>query len=447
MRQFAPIFISFNGGFKPREEESQLDALVRLLSMQLMSSTPTNPYAYKYAQDDLLGHIQRTAGDSKVILLIDELNMLAGGPLGAEVVDFLKQHFLDKAGRYLVFTSHVPLNTDEISNYKLAPYYPTSTPSPRGVVTVHQPHSIELEHLRAMPGCQSLTSAEVAIYGGIPSLIYSAKGHDAYTPRQRFLSQHIEIVSDKQTAVLGWFIRQVLGDDDGVISAESAHFTQFYSFASIPTANEAWWPMCYISCILNLFPVLRTLPFAELVEIHLNSAASRVASGVDWELIVQAALMLRCIDAKINGTTGPFDIAERGVFPDVECHTLVGEITTLDQAHSAIITKLKDVKRPTIILFACSYADFPDYDGFIAYASPSRPRIFGHQEKRGRAYPKRPAPAGDWINKSLHLRGIAPAKANQLRGWVYLSRMEILHLLGSSLKPLYPAAWPDPPAV
>ena len=101
------------------------------------------------------------------------------------------------------------------------------------------------------------------------------------------------------------------------------------------------------------------------------------------------------------------------------------------------------------MLFSRSYADFPDYDGFIAYqgfqgSSQSRPRIFGHQEKQGRAYPKRPAPAGDWIEKSLHLRGNAPAKANQLHGWMYLNRMEILHFLGSLLNP---AAWPDPPAV
>ena len=450
---FSPIYISFNGGFKPREQESQLDALVRLLSMQLMQDPPTNPFSFAYDQSDLLQHIDRTANGSKVVLLIDELNMLAGGPLGADVADFLKQEFLDKACRYLVFTSHVPLNTDEISTYKLAPYFPTSTPSPRGVVTVHQPLSIELDHLRAMPGCESLTSAEVAIYGGIPSLIYSAKGHDAYTPRQRFLSQHMEIVGGEQTSVLSWFIRQVLGDHADVISVGSTHYAQFYSFASMPKVNEAWWPLCYISCILGLFPALRMLSFAELVEVHLQAAASRVGSeGVDWELIVQAALMLRCIDAMINGTTGPFDIVDRDVFPDVEYHTLVGEITTLELAHAAISTKLNAVKRSTIMLFSCSYADFPDYDGFIAYqgfqdSSPNRRRIFGHQEKLGRAYPKRSAPAGDWIEKSLHLRGIAPAKANQLHGWMYLSREKILHLLGSSLKPLYPAAWPDPPTV
>jgi len=449
---FSPIYISFNGGFKPREQESQLDALVRLLSMQFMLVPPTNPFSFTYDQIDLLEHIDRTSNGSKVVLLIDELNMLAGGPLGADVANFLKQEFLDKACRYLVFTSHIPLNTDEISTYKLASYFPTSTPSPRGVVTVHQPLSMELDHLRAMPGCESLTSAEVTIYGGIPSLIYSAKGHDAYTPRQRFLSQHMEIVGDQQTRVLRWFLRQVLGDHGDVISVGSTHYAQFYSFASMPTVNEAWWPLCYISCILGLFPALQRLRFADLVEVHLQAASSRVGSGVDWELIVQAALILRCIDAMINGTTGPFDIVERDVYPNVENHALVGEITTLDQAHAVISAKLNTVQPSTIMLFSCSYADFPDYDGFIAYqgfqgSSQSRPRIFGHQEKQGRAYPKRPAPAGDWIEKSLHLRGNAPAKANQLHGWMYLNRMEILHLLGSSLKPLYPAAWPDPPTV
>jgi hypothetical protein len=393
----------------------------------------------------LLQHIDRTANGSKVVLLIDELNMLSGGPLDADVANFLKQEFLDKAGRYLVFTSHIPLNTDDISKNKLAPYSPTFTPSPRGVVTVHQPLSIELNKLRAMPGCESLTVSEVTIYGGIPSLIYSAKGHDLLTPRERFLNQRIKIMGDEQTHVLGWFIRQVLGDFDIANSVGSTRSAQFYSFASMPTANEAWWPLCYISCILDLFPALRLLPFKELVEVHLQGAASRVGSGVDWKLIVQAALMLRCIDAMINGTTGPFDIVEANVFPAVECHTLVGEITTLDQAHAAISAKLNAVQRPTIMLFSCSFADFPDYDGFIAYqgfrdGSPSKPRILAYQEKRGREYPKNDAPECDWIEKSLLLRGKAPTKANQLRGWINLSRTEILHLLGSSLKPLYPGA-------
>lgn len=443
---FSPIHINFNGGFMPREQESQLDAVVRLLSMQLMLNPPAKPCSLAYDLDDLLRHIDTTAQGSKVVLLIDELNMLAGGQLGAEVASFLKTEFLDKAGRYLVFTSHIPLNTDEYSTYQLAPYFPTSTPNPRGVVTVHQPHSIDLVPLRAMPGCESLTSAEVTIYGGIPSLIYSAKCHNVLTPRQRFFNRHMEIVERDQARTLRWFISQVLRN---TVSVRDKLYTQLFSFSSMPTVNEAWWPLCYVSCILGLFPALGGLRivFTRLVEVDLQAAASRVCSGVDWELIVQAALILRCIDAMVNGTVGPFGIAERGVRPDIEYHTLVGEITTLDLAHTAISYKLNAVNRPTILMFSCSCANFPEYDGFIAYRGRNRKsRIFGYQKKLGRPYPKHPAHGG-WIERSLHLRGTAPDKADQQRGWMYLNRKEIEDLLGSSLKPLYPAAWPDPPAV
>jgi hypothetical protein len=148
----------------------------------------------------------------------------------------------------------------------------------------------------------------------------------------------------------------------------------------------------------------------------------------------------------INGSQGPFDIAERGVKPDVACHTLPGEITTLDQAHAAITGLLSAAKRPTIMLFTCSFAAFPDYDGFVAYrASDGSTRVLGHQEKVSRAHPQRAVPAACWIERSLHVRGVAPAEADRLSGWTYLDPSDIQQLLGCSLRRLYPAEWPPAP--
>ena len=41
---------------------------------------------------------------------------------------------------------------------------------------------------------------------------------------------------------------------------------------------------------------------------HLIVHATRTETGLDWELIVQCALLLHCINAKVNGLGGPFGI-------------------------------------------------------------------------------------------------------------------------------------------
>ena len=45
---------------------------------------------------------------NNVVLLIDELNSL-GVPLDSGAAELLSEMFLDRAGRFLVFTSHFPV--------------------------------------------------------------------------------------------------------------------------------------------------------------------------------------------------------------------------------------------------------------------------------------------------------------------------------------------------
>jgi hypothetical protein len=439
----APILISFNGMFKRRMGESQLSALARQLSEQFMPPLPEGAEPLNYDPREVVAHINDTCDGRKVILLIDELNALAGGPLDADSACFLKEEFLDKAGRYLVFTSHAPLDIDTTCPEDAMSRYWTSPMSPRGFLTVHQPLSVDLALLRQMPGCAALTSAEVAIYGGIPSLIYAAKGHAELTPGGRFLKQRIELTKAEQRAVLGAFITEVLSG-----KRRPTGYSPFYRFASTPGYEAVWWPLCYIQCILGLFQELRRIPFAELVEVHLAAHASRVDSGVDWELIVQAALMLQCMDAMVNGGRGPFDIAEPDAHPRFEFHTFVGEVKSLEQARTVITSRLGKATRPTLMLFSSACVKFPAYDGFIGYrGTDGGTRVFAHQEKLGRAYPTQEIQTEGWIERSFHVRGHAPAAASKCKGWEYLDRDAILQLLGSSLAPLYPAAWPQPPEV
>jgi len=218
---------------------------------------------------------------------------------------------------------------------------------------------------------------------------------------------------------------------------------RFDMFSSITEDYLAWWPLCYIACILELFPSVVDIKFSDIMNDHLCAYAASEETGVDWKLIVKCALLLRCIDAKVNGNRGPFDIAEADAHPDVMCMKFPAELNTLDLAMTQIQAVMEAQQRATVaIFFTSGYAKFPDYDGLVAYRSIGGGlRVFGYQCKLNRAYPKRDATTGV-VQKSVLLRGNASLTDNQKRGWEYCSKERIIKdVLCYSLVSLYPADW------
>jgi hypothetical protein len=249
----------------------------------------------------------------------------------------------------------------------------------------------------------------------------------------------IYVKEAQQLPVLQQFISEVM---TGERTHRDPAVRQFDMFSSILKDRLSWWPLCYISCILELFPsVIIDIPFFETMHEHLRVQATKVETGLDWELIVRSALLLRCIDAKVNGTRGPFDIVEPYAKPDVLCVTLPGECTTLDLARVKIATEMGKLRRVTVAIFTPAYSKFPDNDGFVAYRSlEGLVRVFGYQCKLNRANPKHDA-ALEWVEKAFLLRGNAPSEDNKKRNWEYCGKEFIIKLLGKSLEPLYPANW------
>ena len=136
----------------------------------------------------------------------------------------------------------------------------------------------------------------------------------------------------------------------------------------------------------------------------------------------------------------------QGACPSVECRTLPGDCTSLDEARRTIEQLLINQSRPTLLIVLPSYAKFPDFDGFICYRSMGGSiRIIGYQIKLSRAYPKRDVPT--WLECGLLIRGTASSvsstSSSEKTGWKYLSRNEIHSFLGYSLSPLYPDSWPE----
>lgn len=438
---FIPIVITFNSLFMRLSHETELQAIVRMMALEMLTISREESSKFLFDQSALLRHISETSREKSVVLLIDELNSLTNGqPLDVEASQFLKDNFLDQINRYLVFTTHVKLDVDTC---KLALTNAVVTrPSPRMYATVYQPFSTSIALLQEMSiSCAATTPAEVALYGGVPSLIFSAKQGGLQSPRARFDSQCIQISASEETFVLMHFIQEVLHGN-----AVFSDVRIFDMFCSVPKINKVRWPICYIACIMSLFPSIRYIPFEETVSMHLAVHASRIESGIDWELIVQTAIMLHSVDAKLNGTSGPFGIVEIGVKPDVLYRQLSGECRTLEDAQDKIQIILSNLSLPTILLVTPTYAKFPDFDGFVCYKNAFGISInTGYQVKLGRTYPKRDIPSG-WLKQGYLIRGnpLACSSGQGKVGWTYLKEKDIEYLLGFSLAPLCPNQWPLP---
>ena len=291
--------------------------------------------------------------------------------------------------------------------------------------------------------CGSLTSVEAAFYGGIPSLMFSVKSLKEMTPQQRFNYQKIYIPEGEYDSVITHFVNEVF---TGTKEATAKIFRRFDMFASImPDEQQTTmivWPLCYISCIIGKFgdQCLIFKRLHELVEGKLQSSMQMTESGLDWEILVLLAIVLRMIQATAKGSTGAF-----GLIPELSCPVVSMmslNASTLKAARKEIqAERLKYPNQDFVIVATPTYSKFPDFDGFII----QNDKITGYQVKLGRACPKRDKPV--WMEAAFLIRGRAPTSTTKLKnGWTYANEESVKSLLGCSLRCMYPNSWLDIPS-
>jgi hypothetical protein len=180
-RAVHPILISFNGDgkgtFKRRKGETQKQAILRLIAVQLCDYSQVESQRIVVDREALEKHL----GFNTVVLLIDELNIFgAGMSLDSDAAKLLREMFLDRAGWYFLFTSHV-LVSIEAYEYVADSFLSTVAYSPsslRCIITVDMSVAGGLDELRNMSKvCEGLTEERAAWLGYMPSLIYSLKNY------------------------------------------------------------------------------------------------------------------------------------------------------------------------------------------------------------------------------------------------------------------------------
>ena len=84
----------------------------------------------------------------------------------------------------------------------------------------------------------------------------------------------------------------------------------------------------------------------------LEVLSQNVGTGFDWELTFEIAVLINALNAKYNGSAGPFGIlynrkmGASGTFlnPNIELNVMPPQITTLKQAQDSI-DKIIDKKK------------------------------------------------------------------------------------------------------
>ena len=347
-----------------RKDENGRDTLLRLIALQLLPELSLQDALNVRVDETALFEvidITRGGVDGRPwVLLIDELNNL-GVPMDAFACDLLRR-ILDRKGYFVVFTSHVPMTVSGegsvlAKTFLLSEKVPVSD---RAVTTVPLPICTDVSILSRMFSAREprlqVTPSEVSMYLGIPSLIYVTKRHDEDSPAVRFDRQRIIVEQAEALGVLRSFMNEVLtGEQDA-----RQRSNRFYLFGQMPQEMHIQWPICYIACILDMTVFNLCLNMKGTIN-TLAVQAERTESGLDWEIVVQVAILLQSINAKVNGGSGPF-----GIVDDRQCMCVVTRefpvnVVTVEAANAYIEHELTTCVPGTILVATPKYSKFPDW--------------------------------------------------------------------------------------
>jgi hypothetical protein len=284
----------------------------------------------------------------------------------------------------------------------------------------------------------SLTPVLAAVCLGIPSLIYCFHATGTMSPEFRVMTHlsDIPIARKDEKEILTQFVNEVIFG-----KKVNKEVRLFDLFSSVDEVGKLRWPLCFISPILKAFErssFVAISKLTQLVDNDLMYLVSKTKTGVDWEVIVEIAFLLRCISASLGDSNAlsPFFGDECNV-SRVYCITIPENHNTPDLVREFILDHISKAPINSIIYFTPQFALFRLFDGIIAYKPVIlSAKICGYQVNS----PAGPVP--DWMDAGFIIRGNAAATQFNKDKWTHWSEEEVkIKLLGYSLEPLYPGDW------
>eukprot|EP00597_Dinobryon_sp_UTEXLB2267_P011476 CAMPEP_0170131592 /NCGR_PEP_ID=MMETSP0020_2-20130122/23351_1 /TAXON_ID=98059 /ORGANISM="Dinobryon sp., Strain UTEXLB2267" /LENGTH=411 /DNA_ID=CAMNT_0010366719 /DNA_START=332 /DNA_END=1564 /DNA_ORIENTATION=- len=350
--------------------ETEVEAFYRVIVAQLMDS---NGYKGKVVPD--WEYLDNHIGDKPFILLVDEINALSF-PLSGKLSIILKNYFLDKPNRFLVISSHFPVDFDvEFNRKSCGCFRPSRVLASDLVGVLSLPICTDIQLLRQMGDkCGQITVPAVAYYGGIPSLIFCKYQNDDVSPASRFLHYKFRAIPSWKNFVD--FVDEVMeGKLRGVEQNDIHCFDKLASFRTVVVGiqkeERLQWPLCYIACVLEM---IGTDPLAsEIVSLinRIQFYQDQSQAGNWWEEVVKIAFLLRFVQSANFGVAGPFmlyttwDVAEGAT---ILIKRLGPETKTVSAAKIEIDSELAQLSNGCyLLLFVPSHPKFELFDGFVSF--------------------------------------------------------------------------------
>lgn len=331
-----------------------------------------------------------------------------------------------------------------------------SVSSSTDMKVVRMPQCNDLSELRKMEGCSALTGHEATICGGIPALIFSALKNPNFPgarfdqAMKKFTQEFPATITDQNLlySLLKRFLRELFY---GARNHGEPLLRFFDQFSSIPEADKVRWPLCYLSEILKIFRILVLVLVTSGVghvidEIYKISRkdipvfASMVETGLDWQSVVDVAVLLRALEALLWKRGHPL-VPSLFEVKSIEFVPMPDEYRTLEQGQQFIMN-LPPREPGHLYVIRSTYAKFPLFDGFlVAVLGTNLKELTGYQVKLGRHTPRLSVP--NWVNGGgVLICGLASTSSSiRPTGWKFMSECQIQEFLGYSLDPLYPASW------
>lgn len=435
------LYVTFNPHSNSKiDGEAEDDALFRVI---------TNELATRYKADrdsprvvDWSG-LNQHIGDSKFVLIIDEINMLSKRIKG-RLSRCLRDYFIDPKDRFLVMSSHMPVfideTSDDSSNYNTNS---SAALSLRNLVLLPMPTANSVSELVLMDKlrCAGVTHNLMVYYGSVPSLVYVACTQLLEKPSYKF--SFMGAMTDH--SILKTFLRALI---TGIGDEKLGYLYPFCSNVKVEEKGlgmRYMWPPCYIGPILARV-IAAPVALSSIVD-HLDSLkehSKKQGDGMTWEAIVAAATLINMQLSSYFGSAGPLDLCEAEQARDSEVLNIqLSEMcTTVDQAREEITAHCQeelDSDRVYLILFTPTHAAFEQFDGFVAFCRRGEVvRVCAYQckdDKDGKAGGVGNVP--EWINGNGWLFRSNPASSSNStpskRGWKYMTRDEVKKYLGYSL--------------
>ena len=431
--KFEAILVTFNGqsGFTLRVGESPTVGFCRGLHEQLMGVT--NHMAPSV--DALKDYLAKCT--KPLVLLVDELNSLTPD-VDTELAILLREEFLDRPNRYLVFTCHHMMTLSEALGSRTG-----TEDSPRPSVPIGVPTSLVIAEYNAIFGdARKISRVEIALWGGLCGLAWSIAGGD-FQAKPYFNERLLHCPPDNLPAdpdTHSAFVKQICS------GARHPKMTRYQRYTYLPSTHLSKegcpiWPLCYIAAFLQFagHPMLSNF-IARMTSEASNNVEQE--SGIEWQAIVLAAVAIRIHSASIGDLTADVTMVVGQVQKDTQFMIVQLPYELVDVAGAeAYVRSRVTVESHLVVLAFASHSQFKIFDGLIIHFDEGDITVrHGLQSKQGKAGAGSDVPEG-WSGFLFGGRAPQRTRPGKVSGWVNMDEDQVTDFLPVSLRGLLPAMW------